>query len=326
MRRIFFFLFLLFSLSLPLNAEAQYTPDSVYTAARAGQLEKVQAKLGKTKNQTILNNTLGAAVVGNRPEIIKFLVQRGADPNHLSSFNSPLLNNAIMYGFAESALALIDAGANVEMRGFRRIAYNLTIEYNWTPLMCAAWTGNEKIVQSLLDHGADPTEKGWSTGPDDIETSADVAAYAGHLNILKLLLKKGVPISPATIFKTVRGGHLDTLKYLLKKDKDINLIGPYHKTLLMEASWWGYPEIVKYLLRKGADVKQVGDDGQTALIAVVSNTGLRQKTQYEIAQLLIRKGINVNARGKNNLTALQLAERYNHKDLIQLLEKSGAKN
>ena len=54
---------------------AQYTPDSIYTAARSGNLKIVQKKLAGGFDQNMLDNTLGAAVVGNHPDLIKYLAK-----------------------------------------------------------------------------------------------------------------------------------------------------------------------------------------------------------------------------------------------------------
>jgi len=297
---------------------AQYTPDSIYTAARSGNLEIINEFIKKGVDQQTLNNALGAAIAGEQTEVIDILVNSGADVNHLSSFNTSLLNNAIMLGFYRSAVKLIESGADPNVYGFKRKERNFLIDWNWTPLMCASYRGNTELVELLLQHGADATLKGWSNSPNDIESAADIAAYKGRLDIVKILMKNGAPIGQETIFKTARGGHIETFKYLLKNEKDLNRLGKNKKTLLMEACWWGQLEIVSFLLKKKIDVNFRNSAGNTALIEVVSNPDRDLKVQLEIVKYLIKNGADITLEA-NGKTATEIAHEHNKKNIVTYL-------
>nr|MBP9854601.1 ankyrin repeat domain-containing protein [Candidatus Omnitrophota bacterium] len=245
---------------------AQYTPESIYTAARSGNLNIVTTFLEKGIDQQTLNSALGAAIAGEQLDVMDILIRHGADVSHISSFNTSLLNNAIMLGFYKSAAKLIEAGADPNVYGFKRKERNFLIDWSWTPLMCAAYQGQKELIESLLKKGADAKLYGWSNSPNDLESAADIAAYRGHLDILKILMKNDSPISKETVFKTVRGGHTETFKYLMKNEKNINQLGKNNKTLLMEASWWGRKDIIEWLVKKKADVNYKNSDGETALL------------------------------------------------------------
>ncbi|MCA9404449.1 MAG: ankyrin repeat domain-containing protein [Candidatus Omnitrophica bacterium] len=302
---------------LPDRAAAQYTRDSIYTAARAGDYAAVEKFISRRVNQETLDNLLGAAVTGQQLDIIALLVNKGADPNSLTSYNSHLLNTAIMFGFDRSAAKLVELGADPNQYGYRNRERNVFIDWDWTPLMCAAFRGNEELVEILLAHGADPQLKGRSTSDVDIETAADIAAYSGHLDTLKLLLQKGAPLSRETIFKTVRGGHIKVFRFLLKQEDDLNRLSRQHRTLLMEAAWWGHEDIVKFLLRKGADVNYRTAAGETALLTVLSNPDRELNVQLNILKRLIRNGAVV---GNDLPTARSLAQRYNKKPILAYLD------
>lgn len=297
---------------------AQYTPDSIYTAARSGNLEIINEFINKGVDQQTLNNALGAAVAGEQTEVIDILVKNGADVNHLSSFNTSLLNNAIMLGFYRSAVKLIESGADINVYGFKRKERNFLIDWNWTPLMCATYRGNKELVELLLQHGADATLKGWSNSPNDIESAADIAAYKGRLDIVKILLKKGATIGQETIFKTARGGHIETFKYLLKNEENPNRLGKNKKTLLMEACWWGQIEIVSFLLKKKIDVNFRNSTGNTALIEVVSNPDRDLNVQLEIVKYLIKYGADITPE-VNGKTAVEIAHKNNKKNIVAYL-------
>ena len=60
-----------------------------------------------------------------------------------------------------------------------------------TPLHAAAWRGLGRVVQELLDAGADPAATATS-GPHAGQTPADTALAQGHL-VLASRLDAGVP-------------------------------------------------------------------------------------------------------------------------------------
>ncbi len=317
MRLFFIFSILLFALIGP-PAHAQYTPNSLFVAARSGDMARVQAFLDEGLNQESINNALGAATVGQQLEIMDLLLEHGANPNHMSSWNTSLLNSAIMLEFYDAARKLIDAGANPNVYGYKRRERTFTIDWQWTPLMCAAFRGNIDLVRQLLKNGADPALKGWSTSSNDIETAADIAAYSGHTDILKLLIKKDAALHPHTIYKVVRGGHLDTLKYLLKKRPGLNQVGPLDKTLLMEASWWGHIDLIDELVRRGADVNFQTARGSTALIEAVSNPDRNLKHQLDVVKTLIQHGADTRLT-RDNLKAIDIARQNNKKNIVEYL-------
>lgn len=284
----FTFISIVAVLTVQPSAMAQYEDGNIFSSARAGDMKRL-ANLLKNKNSPgDLNKALGAAVAGDKIEAIKMLLEYGADINHLSDWDTPLLINAIMYGHYAAAIELIkSAGVDINVRGYQKREHGFHVSWDWTPLMCAARQGNIKLIKLLVKKKADVNALGWSQSPDDMETCADVAAYSGHLKALKFLLKKKAKINAETIYKATRGGHLEVVKFLLSKEKNINRVGATQgKTLLNEACWWGHLNIVRLLLEKGADVNKIG---------------------------------------KNQTTPLMTTQQHNHLEIIKLLKKYGAK-
>ncbi|MDP8212893.1 MAG: ankyrin repeat domain-containing protein [Candidatus Zapsychrus exili] len=306
-------------------AFANFKKGGFYSAARNGNIKAVKKmlKLEENKPQNRLNDALQAAVSGNRNKLVRLLIKRGADPNLISTGPSPLLINAIMYDYLKAAKALILSGANIDVRGYRRAIYGFNINWDWTPLMCAAYKGDLSLVKLLMRKKSDINAKGWSSSENDLETAADIAAYSGNLEVLKFLLKKKAIISPTAIFKTVRSGHINTINLLLDKENDINRHGPLEgKTLLIEASWWGRKKIISLLIKKGADVNKPDYNGYTPLSEAVSNTGENFPNQLEVAKLLIEAGADVNQPDLFRITPLMRASKA---DIIKLLIDKGAK-
>jgi uncharacterized protein len=110
---------------------------------------------------------LHLAAFFDRPEVVRILLDRGADPNRWATgdlYVQPL-HSAVAGGHEEAAQLLIQGGADVNSA--QRLGY--------TPLMGAAQNGLAATVDLLLARGADPMARN-----DDILTAAELAERTGH--------------------------------------------------------------------------------------------------------------------------------------------------
>ncbi|OGW95739.1 MAG: hypothetical protein A2Z81_03515 [Omnitrophica WOR_2 bacterium GWA2_45_18] len=289
-------------------------------------MEMMKKLLETVSQQEQLDTALAAAVMGNQTSVIKYLIEKGAHANPTNFKDTGLLINAIMHERYEAAKALIEAGAEVNIKGYKRIIHGIQVDWDWTPLMCSAYKGQLSLVELLIEKGSDIHQKGSSNSRSDLETSADIAAYSGHLDILKLLIDKGSELNEETIYKSVRGGHVQIVEYLLSKGIEINrLSASSGKTLLMEASWWGHLDFVNLFIKNGADVNIIGTNGYTALSEAISNSNEEFPNQVAVVNLLLEHGANTNITDKYRMTPLMLAVKSNNQEIIDLLIKKGAK-
>ncbi|MEC4734969.1 MAG: ankyrin repeat domain-containing protein [Wolbachia endosymbiont of Halictus tumulorum] len=90
------------------------------------------------------------------------------------------------------------------------------------------------------------------------------------------------------------------------------------QTLLIIAAQNGYTKTVGVLLGAGADVNAKGRDECTAL-HLAASYGCK-----EIVEVLIRAEADVNLRDKSGCTALHLATGYGHKEIVEVLIGAGA--
>ncbi len=191
-------------------------------------------------------------------------------------------------GNAEIAKVLINAGANVNARGYGGI----------TPLMIASGLGTTGVMEVLLQSGADISVKD-ETGSHAL----GMAAEKGQSEAVKMLIAHGAVVDAiqgngaTSIMIAAQNGHLDVVRVLLGAHAKIDVIAKENDvTTLMIAATKGYLEIAKLLIQNGADVNQKNKDGVTALAPAV------QENQLEIVNLLIDKGVKVNDEYYNSTT------------------------
>lgn len=80
---------------------------------------------------------------------------------------------------------------------------------------------------------------------------------------------------------------------------------------------------MRVLLATSIDVHHVNDRGWTALLEAIA-LGTDGSAHREIVRLLIAAGSDVDARDRDGLSALQLAERRGQTEVARLLRAAGA--
>ncbi|TGZ48146.1 Fem-1-like protein B [Temnothorax longispinosus] len=144
-----------------------------------------------------------------------------------------------------------------------------------TPLIVAARYGHNKVVRMLLDKFKPDLEQEGTVKFNGyvIEGASALwaAAGAGHLNVLKTLVKAGANVNHPTKTNSTPlraacfNGRLDIVKYLINHQADLNIPNMFNNTCLMIASYKGHLDIVNFLLDKSADPNKKAYCGATAL-------------------------------------------------------------
>ncbi len=140
---------------------------SVFEAAAFGRLERLQSILDEDASQASAFSddgftALHLAIFGGQEEAARVLLERGADPNALSTSEAakvPPLGTAAFMRSVPLARLLLDSGADVNGRG----------EGGFTALHTARQNGDDTFAELLLERGADPslaTDDG--RRPDDL--------------------------------------------------------------------------------------------------------------------------------------------------------------
>ena len=116
-------------------------------------------------------------------------------------------------------------------------------------LIKAAKKGDMNKVERLIENGADIKAKDKSGS-----TSLDWAAYGGHTDVVKFLIKKGEDINTALISAAL-GGQIDLVQLLIEKNANVNAAYEEGSTPLIFAAMSGHTNVVRLLIDNGADVK-----------------------------------------------------------------------
>ncbi|MEI0603594.1 ankyrin repeat domain-containing protein [Brachyspira alvinipulli] len=124
------------------------------------------------------------------------------------------------------------------------------------------------------------------------------------------------------IISFIESGDLETIKKLIEsKSLDVNYnleIDEYSKsTPLIQAIKYKQTDIINYLLENNADVNLKEElTGFTPLMASLNNIA--------IAELLIEKGADIEAKDDDGINALVYASTYNDEEMVKFLLEKGA--
>ena len=336
------FRFFIFTVLVPLSAATPTTQDQFREAVRAGDQPVVIRLIPESDLDA--RDPLGAAALhdavwSGRVEIVRLLLQAGADPNitHLEAGSTPL-DYAAVKNEPEIAQLLLDRGANVRAvnrsgstalhlaaaRGYTAVA-RLLLDHGAsiqaldgsgsTPLEEAAWKGFAEMCALLLDRGALVN----ALNPETGKSPLNEAASNGHLAAARLLLARGVDPSLADksgatpLQNAARLNDGDIVSILLTGKNSISAAD-----LLDNAVLEGQSEIARLLIEHGADVNAPGKSGSTPL----GDAAL--KGRLELARLLLSRGARVDAVNRFGSMPLHDAALSGNSAVVELLLAAGA--
>jgi len=219
---------------------------------------------------------LHLAVADGQPDIVRVLVDAGADLTARTDFNRTPLHAALQLR-PELVPLLRELGAQVDAPS-------------------AAYLGDVDQLKHHLDDGADPGDR--TSGADLLSW----AAFGGAEHTAKLLLERGADADTGALHFAAGGGRLELVRLLLDAGADVNRRDPATgRTPLHAAVASGpggdAPEIVRVLLKAGSDVNATTNDGASALdmshvaAAVHRRNDAGQATGNDaLAELLVSHG------------------------------------
>lgn len=280
----------------------------------------------------------------NDYDMVKFLVEKGADVNakthfEYSSVVTPLLLS-LDYEHIESrydenssvAEYLINNGADI----------NVTNEDGETPLMYASKVHNIKVIELLIQKGADVNfYKGGSTAL----ISACEYSHERNIDVIKYLVSKNANINAqdnkgdTALNKTLDTsdeGSIDILDFeiahfLIEQGADVNIKNKREYTPFIylgmgegnfnNKSFQEYRiKLAEVLLEKGADINAKDYNGYTSLMWACASSGSRFAEPY--VKFLVEKGADINIEDNHGDTALDIAENLKLRKIVSILKKA----
>ncbi|XP_067002835.1 protein fem-1 homolog B isoform X2 [Anabrus simplex] len=191
-----------------------------------------------------------------------------------------------------------------------------------TPLIVAARHGHEKVVIMLLSKFSPDIEQEGTVKFDGyvIEGASALwcAAGAGHLDVVKTLVKSGANVNHPTKTNSTPlraacfDGRLDIVKYLCDHGADIHIANKYNNTCLMIAAYKGHLDVVSFLLEKGANPDEKAHCGATAL-HFAAECG-----HVNIVKELLEHGARI-TKNENGMSPLIAAAERTRADVVEYL-------
>lgn len=120
-----------------------------------------------------------------------------------------------------------------------------------------------------------------------------------------------------------KSGDTPAVQTLLNLGTDVNLADPHGRTALMYASEHGYLEMVRMLLEKGADVNAIHEGLELGYVLMPNGAKAYPGYTTTTSQIAAMTGGTIVR--EEGVTALTLASRNGHKEIMELLIKAGAR-
>lgn len=228
------------------------------------------------------------------------------------------LNDAIQEGRIEDVKKIIE---NDRTKIYEKDKWGYTLLYD------AVLQGNFKIVEYLLQQGADV-----NTSNLEKSTPLHDSANKGRVGLVRFLLEKGADANAKDIDNNTPlheavaacGVYITNLRYieivklLLSNAAMVNEKNNKGETPLHLASRGNSFEVVKLLVSKGADVNNQNNDGNTPLHETAI-TG-----ELKIQQYLLSMGAQIKTKNKHGQTPADIAAQNNRLEMLKLLYAKGA--
>ncbi len=236
----------------------------------------------------------------------------------LDKYGKSAVHTAVRENHYEALEAMIKKGVNVN------ITEDSPAVAGTTPLHAACEYGFPRIVQMLMEAGADDTILNVKE-----ETPAHIAVCkkisfkeirtAERVEMLRCLKHIDIPGREGnTPLMLAQDRELyissEVSPVLIEKGADVNYRNnDGNNAMMLNAEWHGSLEVLKAMLKAGLDINAQNREGDTVLHILI------RRNSIQTARLLLKKGADYNLANKDQVTPVQLAVENGKDDLLELM-------
>jgi ankyrin repeat protein len=267
----------------------------ITTAIDSGYVDQVLDILQKNPDLLNLKDTdaltpLNRASYKGRTEIVKLLLEKGADATIGDNENSQPIHTAAVAGHIDVLKILLESGVDIDTRdanGNTALMFSLNYSRfeaaNWlidkgadlkisnnnnvSPLIWASLRGQLDIFKKIVASGADLNHQA-----EGGRTALSFAAGNNQMEVAEYLLQSGADTEiPEDYGRTPllwvarENGNAEMAALLVRYGANINARDRFGDTPLVLAAWRGFSGIVNLLLDSGAEVEITGDNSEELL-------------------------------------------------------------
>jgi len=259
-------------------------------------LDRVRMRHTHTHTHTQVP-AIGEAASGGHVEVVKLLLNRGADPNRADMLGWTPLHLAAQSGHDNVVSVLLSSP---------KIEPGLLDKSGSNALHRAARYDRFKVIESFVElkcvnqlrHKEEKEGEKKEKKVNDILESKDafgrtaliVAARRGNVRFVRKILEHGADADTfsnngkTVMTNAARQGHANVVKCLLEYGVDVDQLDKFNKTALHHASFAGHVDVVKVLIENGANVGHLNHLSASPLVQACVGG------HVEVVRLLLKHG------------------------------------
>ena len=178
----------------------------------------------------------------------------------------------------------------------------------------AARNGHLEMMKVMLEKGVDVNIT-MDEPAESGNTPLHVACIYGHGEIVRLLEENNDGKTPLMLLQYLDlNTTLELVTVFLERGVDVNAVDNYGNTaLILNTQNQCYKKVIKELIRAGADVNIADNNGNTALYHAL------KYGNQEVARFLVKKGADYNHTNNNGETPMQIAVEKGYDTVLELM-------
>jgi len=267
----------------------------------------VKTLMNVTSADIINSNSFNLAIANGHLDIVKSLIESGANVDSLDKSLMTPLHYAASKGCADIIRLLIEKGASI----------NAVSGDSKTPLILACANNDLNAVELLINNGANPCVRD-NFGYSPLMTAVFYANEKVADMLIKFEVKKGVnkfrliDFNDALIIACSKGLE-ETIRALLANGADVNVKHNLGITPLICAARSAKPAVADILIKAGADIAHADSCGKTALHYAALGA------DAACFKILIEAGADLRAKDDNGQTPADIAINEGHQEFIDII-------